>query len=224
MKRILLLFILPFVLQEKIVRADTVITVPPSSAVQSNTSADHSRVYQVNTASANGWPGWYINSIKIDSLVAYSMGGYAPSSDTFTLKIYNSSLNQIGSDYSATAVSGFFANPPLAGYNNYRGFSVTFALPNNDVQVAGSSSFYYSVRANSGTPFMWTGPSNSNYGAGWGTGNALAIIDGNTFSLGASTTALTLDVTQVPEPSALSLLTIGLGGVMALRRVRRKAD
>jgi hypothetical protein len=28
----------------------------------------------------------------------------------------------------------------------------------------------------------------------------------------------------VPEPSAFSLLAVGLGGVMALRRVRRKAD
>lgn len=33
-----------------------------------------------------------------------------------------------------------------------------------------------------------------------------------------------MTVTQVPEPSALSLLAVGLGGVMALRRVRRKAD
>ena len=33
-----------------------------------------------------------------------------------------------------------------------------------------------------------------------------------------------MTVTQVPEPSALSLLAVGLGGVAALRRLRRKAD
>ena len=31
-------------------------------------------------------------------------------------------------------------------------------------------------------------------------------------------------VTAVPEPSALSLLAVGLGGVIALRRVRRRTD
>jgi hypothetical protein len=32
------------------------------------------------------------------------------------------------------------------------------------------------------------------------------------------------DNLAVPEPSAASLLAVGLGGVIALRRVRRKAD
>ncbi len=32
------------------------------------------------------------------------------------------------------------------------------------------------------------------------------------------------NLTAIPEPSALSLLAMGIGGVIALRRVRRKAD
>ncbi len=36
--------------------------------------------------------------------------------------------------------------------------------------------------------------------------------------------AMSVSVASVPEPSALSLLVVGLGGVIALRRVRRKAD
>jgi hypothetical protein len=32
------------------------------------------------------------------------------------------------------------------------------------------------------------------------------------------------NLTAIPEPSALSLMVVGLGGVIALRRVRRKAD
>lgn len=39
-----------------------------------------------------------------------------------------------------------------------------------------------------------------------------------------NTTAATTNVALVPEPSALSLLVVGLGGLVALRRVRRKAD
>ncbi|NDE46733.1 MAG: PEP-CTERM sorting domain-containing protein [Betaproteobacteria bacterium] len=35
---------------------------------------------------------------------------------------------------------------------------------------------------------------------------------------------MSTSVASVPEPSALSLLVVGLGGVIALRRVRRKAD
>ena len=34
----------------------------------------------------------------------------------------------------------------------------------------------------------------------------------------------TSSTSSVPEPSALSLLAVGLGGMVALRRVRRKAD
>ena len=42
---------------------------------------------------------------------------------------------------------------------------------------------------------------------------------------GLSTGSLTtFTPSSVPEPSALSLLAVGLGGVIALRRVRRKAD
>ena len=36
--------------------------------------------------------------------------------------------------------------------------------------------------------------------------------------------AMSVSVASVPEPSALSLLVVGLGGLIALRRVRRKAD
>lgn len=39
-----------------------------------------------------------------------------------------------------------------------------------------------------------------------------------------NTTAATTNVALVPEPSALSLLLVGLGGLVALRRVRRKTD
>jgi hypothetical protein len=42
---------------------------------------------------------------------------------------------------------------------------------------------------------------------------------------GLSTGSLTtLNPSSVPEPSALSLLVVGIGGLIALRRVRRKAD
>jgi len=36
--------------------------------------------------------------------------------------------------------------------------------------------------------------------------------------------AISVSVASVPEPSALSLMVVGLGGVVALRRLRRKAD
>lgn len=39
-----------------------------------------------------------------------------------------------------------------------------------------------------------------------------------------NTTAATTNVALVPEPSALSLLLVGLGGLVALRRVRWKTD
>lgn len=47
--------------------------------------------------------------------------------------------------------------------------------------------------------------------------------NGSSYSTTAATQDLNL-VNSVPEPSAFSLLVIGLGGLVALRRVRRKAD
>ncbi|MEY2852715.1 MAG: hypothetical protein RL549_1414 [Verrucomicrobiota bacterium] len=46
------------------------------------------------------------------------------------------------------------------------------------------------------------------------------VIEGNA---GTSFNA-TSSTSPVPEPSALSLFVVGLGGLIALRRVRRKAD
>jgi len=51
----------------------------------------------------------------------------------------------------------------------------------------------------------------------------------NTLSLGPSVTGgngqvLQISFDMVPEPGTLSLLAIGFGGWIVLRRVRRKAD
>ena len=59
----------------------------------------------------------------------------------------------------------------------------------------------------------------SNYGTG---------LAANDYPFGNVPTQESSDVTfrvaMVPEPSALSLIVVGLGGVIALRRIRRKAD
>lgn len=54
------------------------------------------------------------------------------------------------------------------------------------------------------TSLSWTTPADEYYSA---------------FTIGATSVAA-----PIPEPSAFSLLVIGLGGMIALRRVRSKAD
>lgn len=53
------------------------------------------------------------------------------------------------------------------------------------------------------------------------TFSSMGVATGS-YVWGWSTDSITLNV--VPEPSSLSLLVVGVGGLIALRRVRRKAD
>lgn len=182
------------------------------SLFTANTVGNHSRIYQVLTANVGDWPGWYINSLTVAGFGANS-SSYNPSADTFTLRFYNSSGVQFGSEYTNTATS---ALSPTATYTKYF-FTVTFDLPTETVIVPDASSFYYSVASASGLN-MYTRAGNTNYGNGWGTGISWAGYGSG--YLGNQTTGLTLDATMVPEPSAFSLLAIGLGGLTILRRRR----
>lgn len=183
-----------------------------------NTVGDHSRFYQVITANVGDWPGWYINSLTVGGFSSAS-SSFNPSSDTFTLRFYNASGVRIGSEYTDTATSALSSTATFGRYF----FTVTFDLPTETIIVPDASSFYYSVASASGLN-MFFKPGNTNYGNGWGTGIGWASAINTGSFLGNTTTGLTLDATMVPEPSAGALLVLGLGGVMALRRVRRKAD
>ena len=62
-------------------------------------------------------------------------------------------------------------------------------------------------------------PSNTNFDVPASGNYTTFLFNGNT-----SAKVSGFGVAGVPEPSAVSLLVVGLGGVVALRRVRRKAD
>ena len=62
-------------------------------------------------------------------------------------------------------------------------------------------------------------PSNTNFDVPASGNYTTFLFNGNT-----SAKVSGFGVAGVPEPSAVSLLVVGLGGVMAMRRVRRKAD
>jgi hypothetical protein len=183
------------------------------SSFTSNTSADHNRLYGVNTANVGDWPGWYINSLTVSALTTTS-SSFDPSSDTFTLRFYNSSGVRIGSEYTDTSTSALSSTTTFGRYF----FSVTFDLPTEAVIVPDASTFYYSIASAAGLNlFLKTG--STNYGNGWGIGPTWFGSVGGSY-LGNSTPGLTLDATMVPEPSAISLMAVGLG--VLFRRSRKR--
>lgn len=220
MKEFLCLGLTLVILQGQISYADTVLTVSNTGSM-GNTAADHSRKYQINTASVGDWPGWYIDSVSVNSFVSFT-SSYDPTVDLskFNIRFYNNSGTQLG-QYTASSVS----SASSIGFGTYR-FSVTYNLPSEVLMIPSAGSFYYSVeRTDGATPGpglnMQTrgdGPFNAN---GWSTGYAFsgAVGDFNNF-LWYATPSVSVSATMVPEPSAFSLLVAGLGGLAILRRRR----
>jgi len=135
-----------------------------------------------------------------------------------------------------TQKTGFAANVLNKTY--YVSFDIgatVYSTPNEATQ-AGDNFRINLLRADNSllrtvdvTPGAWTGTqtftrSYFSY-TGDGTGDVrLQLMSGNTQTrfAGAVDNMAFWDTEPIPEPSALSLLLVGLGGLVALRRVRRK--
>lgn len=123
---------------------------------------------------------------------------------TFSLPISNFVMNIASLGNPSTNASYNFDSAPvvLSQGSGYWGAQTTPLSASGNVVSAreGNGTIQFNGTF---TSLTWTTPADEFYSA---------------FTIGATSQA------AVPEPSAVSLLILGLGGVAALRRVRRKAD
>ena len=203
MKQILGLVILLAALAPWNSRAAVVLTVP-TTGHDSTLFAVNSTRFQVFTAATS--PSWKLDSLDLNMFRSANFAdGYDPRTSTFSLKVFDASGGQIGSDVVASNVSA----PTGSGWVNW---SVGFDLSSANLIVLGNSNFSYSVVSSDPSKVALLLRSvNTDMGTGWRTG-------------GGSTGSVTLSASAVPEPASASLLVAGAFGMMALKRRRKKAD
>ncbi|NCW27377.1 MAG: PEP-CTERM sorting domain-containing protein [Verrucomicrobia bacterium] len=203
MKKMLGLVILLSVVAGWKSRAAVVLTVP-TTGHDSTLFAVNSTRFQVFTAAAS--PNWKLDSLDLNMFRSANFAdGYDPRTSAFSLKVFDASGAQIGSDVAATTVS----TPTGSGFINW---SVGFNLSSANLIVLGNSSFSYSVVSSDPSKVALLLRSvNTDMGTGWRTG-------------GGSTGSVTLSASAVPEPSSAALLIAGTIGLLALRRRRKKTD
>ena len=181
-------------------QAAVVLTVP-STGHDSALFAVNSTRFQVFTASSS--PNWKLDSLELTKFRSANFAdGYDPRTSTFSLKVFDASGAQIGSDVAASNISA----PTGSGFINW---TVGFDLSSANLIVLGNSNFSYSVVSSDPSKVALLLRSvNTDMGTGWRTG-------------GSSTGSVTISASAVPEPSSLSLIAAGIGGLVALR-LRRK--
>ena len=189
-------------------QAAVVLTVP-TTGHDSTLIAVNATAFQVFTPASS--PSWKLDSLQLNQFrSAGYQDGYDPNTSVFTLRVFDSSGPQIGSDVVGT-VSNFVV--PNFGY-----WTVTFNLTNANLLVQGNSHFSYQVISTDPSKVaLLLRSSVTDMGTGWKTGGS---YDVNNNLGGPSTGSLTLSASAVPEPSALSLLGIGLAALAVMRRRR----
>jgi len=178
-----------------------------------------------NVSGANGisWSGSTASLVKYDysSSIYAGMPGTRADADDLT----NSGIHGNGTSITISAIAGqkyfidlLFANNfsgSGAGYYPYRTMDVSVGglLYADDLRLNGTES-------PDRRPLVYrfeVTPTSSAINIVLNTG---AAVSGSQTDTNPYVNAV---MVTVPEPSAFSLLAVGLGGVMALRRVRRKA-
>ena len=190
-------------------QASVVLTVP-TTGHDSTLIAVNTTRFQVFTSAAS--PNWKLDSLELTKFRSANFAdGYDPRTSTFLLKVFDVGGQQIGSDVAATTISA----PTGSGFINW---TVSFDLSSANLLVLGNSSFSYSVVSSDPSKVaLLLRSSVTDMGTGWKTGGS---YDVNNNLGGPSTGSLTLSASAVPEPSALSLLGIGLAALAVMRRRR----
>ncbi|NBS14826.1 MAG: PEP-CTERM sorting domain-containing protein [Verrucomicrobia bacterium] len=170
---------------------------------------------EVNSATASKLAIWANSSTYTSATVSnlpspnnsyIALTGYPNLTNqlTFSLPISNFVMNIASLGNPSTTASYNFDSAPvvLSQGSGYWGAQTTPLSVSGNVVSAreGNGTIQFNGTF---TSLIWTTPADEFYSA---------------FTIGATSQA------AVPEPSALSLLAVGLGGVIALRRVNRKAD
>lgn len=134
---------------------------------------------------------------------------------SYGLDVYASNSGGIGGllgSFTASNISSQFTY----GSSAFRTF--TFDLAPGAVVIPTQNSVFLLFKTTD-TAATYTHASGVNAAPGWWIQGQL-FLDPNLYSVGS--TLGSVSASPVPEPSALSLLVLGLGGVMALRRRSRE--
>lgn len=133
---------------------------------------------------------------------------------TYGLDIYASSGGARGSllgSFTPTSISSQFTS----GSSSYRTF--TFNLLSSAILIPHQSSIFLLFKPSTDTVPIYTHASGIGASSGFSVGGKL-LSSGTFYNVGS--TLGTVSVSSVPEPSALSLMVLGLGGLAILRRKR----
>ena len=180
-------------------QAAVVLTVP-TTGHDSTLFAVNSTRFQIFTAASS--PNWKLDSLELTKFRSANFAdGYDPRTSTFSLKVFDASGAQVGSDVAASTISA----PTGSGFINW---TVGFDLSSANLIVLGNSSFSYSVVSSDPSKVALLQRSAvTDMGTGWKTG-------------GSATGSVTISASAVPEPSALSLWGVGLAALAVMRRRR----
>ena len=132
---------------------------------------------------------------------------------TYGLEVYDYSAGSRGGllgSFTASSISSQFSY----GSSAYRTF--TFDLAPGAVTIPTQDGIFLLFKTTD-TTTTYTHASGINSSSGWWVGGQL-LSGGSFYNVGS--TLGTVSVSAVPEPSALSLLAVGLGGLAFLRRRR----
>lgn len=134
--------------------------------------------------------------------------------DYLSVKLFESTGSYMGTFTNPANVVGIFSNQTIT-------FSGNFSLNSNSTYSIGIAVNPLADSLNPGY-LSYTSFSNQSGLAGWGIGNNFATWTvGDTTAPEYTTGALSMTLSGVvPEPSSLSLLAIGLGGLALVRRRR----
>lgn len=206
-----------------------------SSIGQSQNSNIYGTVLDVN-GDVTSW-GAHYEDIAF-KLVASNSGTALSSSAVWVSANKGNNADSSGNLLRATWFAGpITSNPTYSSRLGTASLNSTLLTSSFADFMIGPSAFDNPVAiSTSGSDFfirIWATGGNSNAGFG------IKILDNATLEYASpdspitmynwngssyQTTAATTNVALVPEPSALSLLVVGMGGLMALRRVRRKVS
>ncbi len=200
MKKLLLITALVVTaFRQEATQAAVVLTVP-TTGHDSTLFAVNSTRFQIFTAASS--PNWKLDSLELTKFRSANFAdGYDPRTSTFSLKVFDASGAQVGSDVTASTISA----PTGSGFINW---TVGFDLSSANLIVLGNSSFSYSVVSSDPSKVALLQRSAvTDMGTGWKTG-------------GSATGSVTISASAVPEPSALSLWGVGLAALAVMRRRR----
>jgi hypothetical protein len=185
--------------RQEATQAAVVLTVP-TTGHDSTLFAVNSTRFQIFTAASS--PNWKLDSLELTKFRSANFAdGYDPRTSTFSLKVFDASGAQVGSDVTASTISA----PTGSGFINW---TVGFDLSSANLIVLGNSSFSYSVVSSDPSKVALLQRSAvTDMGTGWKTG-------------GSATGSVTISASAVPEPSALSLWGVGLAALAVMRRRR----